>query len=150
MASGGQYRHPVSTASKVKWDIKCSPLLFPLWFPRNVELPFHWQLVRSSPECRDPFREGKKDGQQISRVADERNIFCINMEKGVLPPSGTAVTSVAFAPPKVHNFCCLCLIVLCIKWYIKRYVCSNVYFCFHSYIPFLFSYLSVNITILIY
>ncbi|XP_030846689.1 deleted in lung and esophageal cancer protein 1 isoform X1 [Strongylocentrotus purpuratus] len=70
----------------------------------NVELPFHWQLVRSSPECRDPFREGKKDGQQISRVADERNIFCINMEKGVLPPSGTAVTSVAFAPPKMGQF----------------------------------------------
>ncbi|XP_041478167.1 deleted in lung and esophageal cancer protein 1-like [Lytechinus variegatus] len=70
----------------------------------NVELPFHWQLVRSSPECRDPFKEAKRDGQQISRVADERNIFCINMEKGVLPPSGTAVTSVAFAPPKVGQF----------------------------------------------
>ncbi|XP_072179053.1 deleted in lung and esophageal cancer protein 1-like [Diadema setosum] len=71
----------------------------------NVELPFQWKLVRSSPQCGAPGQEEEeRDGHQISRVLDNRNIFCINMERGTLPPSGTAVTSVAFAPPKVGEF----------------------------------------------
>ncbi|XP_022081791.1 deleted in lung and esophageal cancer protein 1-like [Acanthaster planci] len=69
----------------------------------NVELPFHWEMLRPHFEC--PVQEEESGevlgGGAIQRLKDETNTFCINPDKGVLPPQGVCKATVAYAPTEI-------------------------------------------------
>ncbi|XP_071803084.1 deleted in lung and esophageal cancer protein 1-like [Asterias amurensis] len=74
----------------------------------NVELPFHWELLRPHLECPGPQREEENGeilgGGIIQRLKDESNIFCINPDRGVLAPQGVCRATVAYAPLKIGAY----------------------------------------------
>ena len=75
----------------------------------NVRLPFHWEMLRPHLECPIPQREEANgevlSGGVIQRLGDETNTFCINPDRGVLPPQGTCRATVAYAPTQVQLLC---------------------------------------------